>query len=577
VSNYAGTATAPSGWPTPGKAAGAPNSIWAYTTTLNAPINLTNFTLNVPAGKTIAGIAVTVVGAGSGYEASAPEEGGKALCCPPPLSGGSATVALQLIGPLGSLIGSPMNTQLQSTANYYPVGGSTALWGTSGLTVGDVNSGNFGVQIKMTFGSELDIDSVNMTVYYTDPALIYGQWMAGSYGPDGSWRLAQSLTSLSGSILKVTTSNKVTIGSVPAGNDDPFQVGGSTRATAYNFFSSRDYKIRITPVPPSGVFSLLPDPRGKAVAEGREGAWDLLDKLSVVDYEYRKLGRRYQLLDGSVVESLDGLTSAVTRVVDGRSITQDLSGEALVADQVAVWLDEGSGEIHRGFVAEELPKELTADGKSVSLGDVAANNTAALKEAKRRIQELEKEVAALNEIAAATGLRSQSSVLGTQSSVLGSQSSVLSTQSSVLSLQTLPDAEVLRLTESVLRKMGVEPWVEITAAEAWEEADETTPVSAVETVTRYRFSPDTRLAEAYTVQETVTRQEPTGRRVIQLKKDVRLDEKTGKFYRWCGLGGTTPSQTSAALFNKLLPGVVVVLNRATELVMMTCMRQGRQQ
>jgi len=98
----------------------------------------------------------------------------------------------------------------------------------------------------------------------------------------------------------------------------------------------------------------------------------------------------------------------------------------------------------------------------------------------------------------------------------------------------------------------------------------------------YRFNPETRLAEAYTVQEPLTRQAPTGRKTVQLKKDERLDEKTGKFYRWCGLGGAaangtanaaTPAQTAAAL-GKLMRGDAIwptatvsaaaVSHRATE-------------
>jgi hypothetical protein len=133
-------------------------------------------------------------------------------------------------------------------------------------------------------------------------------------------------------------------------------------------------------------------------------------------------------------------------------------------------------------------------------------------------------------------------------------------------LEGTPSEEAIqRLTESVLRKMGIEPWVEITAAEAWEEVDETAPVSAVETVTRYRFNPETRAAEAYAVQETVTRQQPTGRKIVQLKKDVRLDEKTGRFYRWCGLGVATPQQTAAALGKIPTPGTAAngTVNAAT--------------
>lgn len=122
------------------------------------------------------------------------------------------------------------------------------------------------------------------------------------------------------------------------------------------------------------------------------------------------------------------------------------------------------------------------------------------------------------------------------------------------SLEGTPSDETIqRLTEAVLKKIGVEPWIEIPLAEAWAEVDETTPVSAKQTVTRYRANLETLQVDPYTVEETVTQQQPTGRKVRQLKPDVRFDEKTGKFYRWCGLGGSTPKETAAAL-SKLLPG-----------------------
>jgi hypothetical protein len=538
--------------PTPGYATGASNSIWAYTTSQYAPINLTNFALSSPSGKMINGIAVTVLGAGADdIQASAPEEGGKALCCPPPLSGGSATVALQLIGSSGSLIGSPVNMQFQSTAGNYQMGNSTYLWGTSGLTVGDVNSVNFGVQIKMTEGSELDIDSVYMTVYYNAPDFTYGQWMAGSYGPDASWRLAQSLTSFASPSVAIKTDGKVGIGTTTPGyrlevNGDINAIG-SVRSNGTVLTSSRDFKMRITPVPAMGTFSLPAvggEKAGEPALETRTGAWDLLDNCNVVDYEYKKIGRRYRLFDGREVDSLDGLTSTVTRVVNGNRLTEELSGEALVVDEFPVWLEEGSGKVHRGFIAEELPAEFTEDGKSVMISDITANNTAALKEAKRRILELEKQVAALAPKVASGQLADSAGSAAVGAAAVGAAGSGPSGVSDLSDASDLSDKTLQRLTESVLRKMGIEPWVEITAAEAWEEVDETAPVSAVETVTRYRFNPDTRLAEAYSVQETVTRQEPTGRRIVQLKKDVRLDEKTGKFYRWCGLGGAAANGTT---------------------------------
>jgi hypothetical protein len=117
------------------------------------------------------------------------------------------------------------------------------------------------------------------------------------------------------------------------------------------------------------------------------------------------------------------------------------------------------------------------------------------------------------------------------------------------------DVAVERLTEAVLKKIGVEPWVEIAPADAIETVPETTETSAVETVTKYRLNLGTGLVESYTAQETVKRQTPTGNMVKRLKAGVRFDETTGKAYRWCGLGGATPTETSAALLKQLLPAV----------------------
>jgi hypothetical protein len=261
----------------------------------------------------------------------------------------------------------------------------------------------------------------------------------------------------------------------------------------------------------------------------------LLDLLQPVDFEYRKMETQFKLKDGSVVRELPADPNEV-------------------AEEVTVWTDEGSGECHRGFIAEAVPAPLTR-GDGIAALDIAANNTAALKEAKRRIMELERQMAALTPAgsgAAAVG------VAGSGAAAVGVAGSGASGVSDLSDASDLSDKTLQRLTESVLKKLGVEPWIEIPADQAWEEVDETTPVSSTQTVTRYRFNAETRSAEAYAVEETVTHQQPTGRKIIQLKPDVRLDETTGKFHRWCGLGGATPAQTSAALLGKLLPGLVAV-------------------
>jgi len=263
------------------------------------------------------------------------------------------------------------------------------------------------------------------------------------------------------------------------------------------------------------------------------------------------------------------------RLKDGSVVREQPADPNEVAEEVTVWTEEGSGECHRGFIAEDVPAPLTR-GDGIAALDIAANNTAALKEAKRRIMELERQLAALTPAgsgiagsgaaalgvagsgaaavgvagsgAAAVGVAGSGAaavgVAGSGAAAVGAVGSGASGVSDLSDASDLSDKTLQRLTESVLKKIGVEPWVEITAAEAWEEVDETAPVSAVETVTRYRFNPETRLAEPYSVQETVTHQQPTGRKIVQLKKDARFDETTGKFYRWCGLGGTAANGTT---------------------------------
>jgi len=117
----------------------------------------------------------------------------------------------------------------------------------------------------------------------------------------------------------------------------------------------------------------------------------------------------------------------------------------------------------------------------------------------------------------------------------------------------LSDEQVRRLSEAVLKDLGVNPWIEISIDQVWEEVNETTPVAAKQTVTRYRLNTLAHTVEPYTVEDMVTQQQPTGRKISQLKAGVRFDEKTGKFYRWCGLSEATPSQTAAALSKMLMP------------------------
>ena len=516
------------------------SSAYAYTTYMDDFLKVYGFGFYplVPSNATITGVEVSYRIQGQELAMGpTPENEYKALC-----QSGGATVSFQLLNDQRSGTGTPKTAYTNSDGSWTvgTLGSSSDLWGVySGLTRGNIVDPDFGVQVALDAGGYVNVDYVKIKVYYTATVPAEGKWMIGSFFTDASWRLAQSLTSFASPSVTIKTDGKVGIGTTAPAyrlevNGDINAIG-SVRSNGTVLTSSRDFKMGITPVPAVGTFSLPiggGEKAGEPALRTRTGAWDLLDNCNVVDYEYKRIGLRYRLFDGREVDSLDGLTSTVTRLVDGNTFTEEVSGEALVADEFPVWLEEGSGNVHRGFIAEEVPAEFTEDGKSVMISDITANNTAALKEAKRRILELEKQVAALAPKVVSGQLAGSAGA-----PAVGAAGSGASGVSDLSDASDLSDKTFQRLTESVLKKLGVEPWVEITAAEAWEEVDETAPVSSVETVTRYRFNSDIRLAEAYTTQETVTRQAPTGRKIVQLKRDARLDEKTGKFYRWCGLGG----------------------------------------
>jgi hypothetical protein len=343
--------------------------------------------------------------------------------------------------------------------------------------------------------------------------------------------------------LFIRQNGYVGIGSTP-NPGYPLEVNGTIQATNgyiraldLQKISSRDCKLGIVPVPASGRF-VLSSAKGNLE---RTGAWDLLDRLNVVDYEYKKMKRHFLLIDGRTVDSLDNLTSTVTQVVNGQIQTQTLCAAELVVSDTTEWIDEGSGRVHRGFIAEDVPDEFTPDHKTLMVGDIEANNTAALKEAKRRILELEKN---------GGGFDTQLAAVESARADLAKEVQQLAT--GVIRVEDLkPGAEntavVMQLTESVLRQLGVDPWVEIALADAIETVPETTPVTSVKAVTKYRLNIASRQIEPYTVEESVTEQVPTGKTVERLKAGVRFDEGAGKLYRWVGLSSADAAQKLAAL------------------------------
>jgi hypothetical protein len=114
---------------------------------------------------------------------------------------------------------------------------------------------------------------------------------------------------------------------------------------------------------------------------------------------------------------------------------------------------------------------------------------------------------------------------------------------------------VKRTADAVLKELGINPWVEITMAEAWEEVEETVSTEVVKTVTKYRPNWETMVTESYTVEEKVVEKTPTGRKIKQLRPDARFDENTGKYFKRIPL--SAPSLEASAGLTK--PGADLVL------------------
>lgn len=271
-------------------------------------------------------------------------------------------------------------------------------------------------------------------------------------------------------------------------------------------------------------------------------AWDLLDHMQVVDYEYRKQEKRVQMKDGQVL-TYEAACAALNgeKGKDGQQIGFEEAG----ARVFTVRTDEGSGEWHRGFIAEDMPNKLvppTKDG--ISALDVAANNTAALQEAKRRILALETRVANLEEIVAGKGFVLADAGLTTAGVIVlrpVAAAPDAAPNSAMVWAQRVGNVTELRaqnstgdVTPLTAHDEKAAGWVEVAMAEAMVEAPETQPVETTETVTRYRINWDTKSPEAYEAQETVTKDVPTGKTILKLADGIRFDSATGKCWRWAG-------------------------------------------
>lgn len=93
-------------------------------------------------------------------------------------------------------------------------------------------------------------------------------------------------------------------------------------------------------------------------------------------------------------------------------------------------------------------------------------------------------------------------------------------------------SETVRLVmEARKQKLAQMPEKEISVADALEEVDETTTQMVQREVSKFRINMQTGQVEQYTRMAPVEETVPTGKKVKQLKNDVRFDENTGKCYR----------------------------------------------
>jgi hypothetical protein len=275
-----------------------------------------------------------------------------------------------------------------------------------------------------------------------------------------------------------------------------------------------------------------------------QDAWTQLDQLAPVEFEYRQKKTLVRMKDGRELPYSDALAEAekmaLARVPQGEempplAIPNALS-EIVSGEPYHIWTDEGSGVKTQGFIAEDLPDSIAApDHKSYAPALVTVANTAALKEAKRRIEAQEKEIEKLNaRLAELEGTGPK--------------------DASAASAAALTQAEVEAVADRALVELGLLVEVEVAPADAFETVPETQTVEAVETVTRYRYDAATGAVEKFETQAIVQREQPTGQTVCRLRSGVRFDDTTGKFLRLT-VAPTAPASETEGLAKLLAPAL----------------------
>ncbi|MCX7046636.1 MAG: hypothetical protein NTX50_14265 [Candidatus Sumerlaeota bacterium] len=258
--------------------------------------------------------------------------------------------------------------------------------------------------------------------------------------------------------------------------------------------------------------------------------WDLLDSITPVSFEYRKTLLRWRLKDGRVVASLNAEAPAKIAEIKSRMQTGGAAARAVAklsekdikdlaekelqtsSEQITILSDEGTGIRRRGFIAEDMPGNL-AQGKAISAVEICSLNTAALKEAKRHIQDAEGRLSAVE--------KSASAAAALQASLDDLRTRIAAVES---------EAEYLRFCVE-------NDCIEIAAEQALETVDEVTTSIASQTVTKYRINLSTGKVESYQTIVPVITETKTGAKVLRLKSGVSFDDNTGKFYQKCAKKG----------------------------------------
>ena len=165
-------------------------------------LQITNFGFSLGSDATVDGIEVTI-------------------CARTSQSTGSPLANVNLLK-AGSMAGSGNSFAPTTSWVPYMLGDSTDLWNTT-WSYSDVNATNFGAETlawSLESMQTYEVDWLKIKIYYHTGGETEGEWMAGVYRDDGTWRLVKNTTSLNSDVkVAVDTNGKVGIGTASPATD----------------------------------------------------------------------------------------------------------------------------------------------------------------------------------------------------------------------------------------------------------------------------------------------------------------------------------------------------------------------